>query len=179
MQQPGTHPALRRILGTQPSVGTLLDLCEENFQLLGSIAPGLRAMRGSHRSHRAGHPDLHLEVLEQAAYTTTLRLTYWFDDPHGRAPDPDATLRVYHDARQLEVLDLRQQVLPVGRLFESPALARKWKASVFLSKWLWYCVRSGHRFEVGPAPVAGRSGGRSRPARVRRDPAGIPVKPAG
>jgi hypothetical protein len=167
------------MLWTQASVGALLDLCEENFQLLGSIAPGLRGMRGSHRSHRAGHPDLHLEVLEEAAYTTTLRLTYWFDDPHGRAPDPDATLRVYHDARQLEVLDLRQQVLPVGRLFESPALARKWKASVFLSKWLWYCVQSGHRFEVGAAPTPGRAVGPRQAAGARRDPARIPVKPTG
>jgi len=55
---------------------------------------------------------------------------------------------VYHDARQLEVLDLRQQVLPVGRLFESRPSCAKWKASVFLSKWLWYCVRNGYRFEA-------------------------------
>jgi uncharacterized protein len=149
VQQSATHPALQRILVAPASVGAMLDLCEENFQLLALIAPGLRAMRGSHRSHPPGQLDLHLDVLEQAAYTTTVRLTYWFDEHHGRAPDPDVTLRVYHDARQLEVLDLRQQVLPVGRLFESPALARKWKASVFLSKWLWYCLRNGHRFEAG------------------------------
>jgi hypothetical protein len=153
VQQSATHPALRRILVAPASVGALLDLCEENFQLLGLIAPALRAMRGSHRSCRAGQLDLHLDIIEQAAYTTTLRLTYYFDERHGRAPDPDATLRVYHDARQLEVLDLRQQVLPVGRLFESPALARKWKASVFLSKWLWYCVRNGHRFEADAGTV--------------------------
>jgi uncharacterized protein len=153
VQQSGIDPAVRRILAAPASVGALLDLCEENYQLLCLIAPGLRAMQGSHHSRRPGQLDLHLDVLEQAAYTTTLRLTYYFDELHDRSPDPDATLRVYHDARQLEVLDLRQQTLPVGRLFESPALARKWKASVFLSKWLWYCVRNGHRFESGRVPT--------------------------
>jgi len=152
VQQSTIDPALRRILAAPATVGALLDLCEENFQLLRLIAPDLRALRGSHRSRRSGQLDLHLDVIEQAAYTTTLRLTYWFDEHLGRSPDPDATLRVYHDARQVEVLDLRQQTLPVGRLFESPALAHKWKASVFLSKWLWYCVRNGHRFEPAPAP---------------------------
>lgn len=174
MQQSGIDPAVRRILAAPASVGALLDLCEENFQLLGLIAPDLRAMRGSHHSRRPGQLDLHLDVLDQAAYTTTLRLTYYFDEHQGRAPDPDATLRVYHDAQQLEVVDLRQQVLPVGRLFESPALARKWKASVFLSKWLWYCVRNGHRFEAGADPAgpctpAGRAGAAAR----------IPVRSAG
>ncbi len=146
MQRSALEPAFRQILAAPTSVGALLDLCEENYQLLLMIAPGIRAMRGSLHSRRAGHLDLHLDVLEQAAYTTTLRLTYYFDEREGRAPDPDATLRLYHDARQLEVLDLRQQALPVARLFEHPGLHRKWKANVFLSKWLWFCVRQGHRF---------------------------------
>ncbi len=179
MQQPATHPALRRIVLAPASVGALLDLCEENFQLLGLIAPGLRGMQGTHRSHRPGHLDLHLDVLEQAAYTTTLRLTYWFDEHQGRAADPDATLRVYHDARQLEVLDLRQQALPVGRLFESPALARKWKAGVFLSKWLWYCVRSGHRFEGASDPAVDSASARPGESRGRAGAARIPARSAG
>jgi uncharacterized protein YqiB (DUF1249 family) len=175
VQRSAIEPALRRILAAPASVGALLDLCEENFQLLRLIAPGVRAMRGSHHSRRPGQLDLHLDILEQAAFTTTLRLTYFFDEHHGRAPDPDATLRVYHDARQVEVLDLRQQALPVGRLFESPALARKLKASVFLSKWLWYCVRNGHQFAAG-ADVLPDDGpvGRSEPAL-----AAIPVRSAG
>jgi len=171
VQQPTIDPAIRRILAAPASVGALLDLCEENFQLLRLIAPDVRAMRGSHHSRRTGQLDLHLDIVEQAAYTTTLRLTYYFDESHGRTPDPDATLRVYHDARQLEVLDLRQQALPVGRLFESPALVRKWKASVFLSKWLWYCVRNGHRFEAAADPVPARQGADGVP--------GIPARSAG
>jgi len=154
VQRSTVDPAFRRILAAPTSVGALLDLCEENYQLLLLIAPRLRAMQGGHHSCRAGHPDLHLDVLEQSPYTTTLRLTYYFDEAHGRAPDPDATLRVYHDAQQVEVLDLRQKALPVGRLFESPGLSHKWKASVFLSKWLWFCLRQGHGFRAAEAAAS-------------------------
>ena len=175
MQPPATHPALERTLLAPASVGALLDLCEENFHLLVLLVPALRGLRGRHCSRCPGHQDLHLDVLEQAPYTTTLRLTYWFDERHGPAPDPDATLRVYHDACQVEVLDLRQQVLPVGRLFESPALACKWKASVFLSKWLWYCVRSGHRFDGVADVPRDRTPAPKRPGRR----AAIPARSAG
>lgn len=154
MQRSTADPVFRQILAAPTSVGALLDLCEENYQLLLMIAPGVRAMAGSHHSRRAGHLDLHLDVLEQSPYTTTLRLTYFFDEHEGRAPDPDATLRLYHDARQLEVVDLRQQALPVDRLFEHPGLHRKWKASIFLSKWLWFCVRQGHRFALASGAEA-------------------------
>jgi hypothetical protein len=174
VQRPEVEPAVRRILAAPASVGDLLDLCEENYLLLGLIAPGLRAMHGSYRASQPGQPDLHLDVLDQAAYTTTLRLTYYFDDRSGRAPDPDATLRVYHDARQLEVLDLRQQALPVDRSFESPSLARKWKASVFLSKWLWYCVRNGQRFGTAERPRGPGGPGRGAGAAPR-----IPIGSAG
>jgi uncharacterized protein YqiB (DUF1249 family) len=175
VQHPIVEPGLQRILAAPTSVGALLELCEENFQLLRLIAPDLRAMRGSHHSRRAGQLDLHLDILGQSPYTTTLRLTYYFDEQQGRAPDPDATLRVYHDARQLEVLDLRQQALPVERLFERPGLARKWKASVFLSKWLWFCLRNGHRFEPKAHPD---SAGQDGPAGSAEAPA-IPVRSAG
>ena len=153
MQRPGIDPTLGKILASPASLGALLDLCEENYQLLLMIAPDIQSMTGSYHSRRAGHLDLHLDILAQSPFTTTLRLTYYFDERHGRAPDPDATLRVYHDAKQLEVLDLRQQALPVGRLFERPGLSRKWKASIFLSKWLWFCVRQGHFFELGDPAV--------------------------
>ena len=60
------------------------------------------------------------------------------------APDPDATLRVYHDAEQVEVLDLRQTVLPLPRGPHYPELRDKWRANLFLSKWLSFCISQGH-----------------------------------
>jgi uncharacterized protein YqiB (DUF1249 family) len=91
--------------------------------------------------------DLYLEVLEQTPYTTCVHLTYYFQhQDQGAHPDPDATLRVYHDSGQVEVLDLRQQALPLSRGGDQAALAQKWRVSLFLSKWLAYCVQQGHRF---------------------------------
>ena len=160
MQRPAIDPALHRILAAPATVGTLLDLCEENYQLLRTIAPQLRSLQGCQRADAARvGPDLHLEILEQSRYTTTLRLTYYFDELAGRSADPNATLRVYHDARQVEVLDLRQRALPTARAFAPPSLDRKWKANLFVSKWLWFCVVSGYRFRAGAARPGSRRRG--------------------
>jgi len=128
-------------------------LCEENYRRLKRLAPGLANWRGDLCSPGQDGMGLHLEVIEQTRFTSLLRLTYLFPQAEGqehRLPlaDPDALLRAYHDARQVEVLDLRQTILPLHNHYRSPALEAKWRANLFLGKWLAYCVRSGHLFEV-------------------------------
>jgi uncharacterized protein YqiB (DUF1249 family) len=128
-----------------------MSLCEENYRGLLRLAPDLKRARGEYRSIRDTGIDLHLEVLEQAPYTSLLRLTHFFPHRDGlvhRVPqaDPDALLRAYHDAGQVEVLDLRQTALPLHNHYRSPALEAKWRANLFLSKWLGFCLRQGHRF---------------------------------
>ena len=93
--------------------------------------------------------DLHLEIREQTPYTTLVHITYFFTGTEQRQRDPDALLRVYHDSRQVEVIDLRQHILPLngGRLL--PTLVQKWRINLFLSKWLSYCNDQGHRFNTG------------------------------
>ena len=86
-----------------------------------------------------------LTVVSQSPYTTLLRLTYEFSGGHGPA-EPDALLRVYHDARMVEVEDLRQDTLPTNRLFEAPGLLNKWRANLFVSKWLAFCLQQQHIF---------------------------------
>lgn len=167
MQTPAPFRRRLDLFGTAPSVGSLMVLCEENYGALLRLAPGLAALTGRHLSGSVGQAELLLEIVDQAPYTTTFRLTHLFpnavqeapgaaDQPH--APEPDALLRAYHDAGQVEVLDLRQTALPVLSHYASPALAAKWRANLFLSKWLGYCVRAGHRFPSGgprtlPAPA--------------------------
>jgi uncharacterized protein YqiB (DUF1249 family) len=76
--------------------------------------------------------------------------------------DPNARLCAYHDAMQVEVLDLHQTALPVYRHYAYPALDAKWRANLFLARWLAYCVRQGYRFcpgEVGVATVNALSSG--------------------
>lgn len=159
MQFPHPSAKLAHLACDGPTVGALVDLCEENYDLLLSVAPGLAGMTGEHRSQLHGSVDLHLEVLEQSRYTSTVRLTYYFCEGAERVPEPDVTVRVYHDARQVELCELRAGALPVARLFEAPGLEQKWKVNLFLSKWLAFCRRQGHRFSA-PLPV-----GQQRPLR--------------
>ncbi|OQX31796.1 MAG: hypothetical protein B0D96_00440 [Candidatus Sedimenticola endophacoides] len=151
MRMPWYPWSLRSLANSRPSVGWLMDLCDENHVLMCRLAPGLRDFTGSHRSRLGDGMDLHLEVLEQTPYTTLVHLTYYFTREGARSrPDPDARLRVYHDCAQVEVLALRQHALPLEPLFEHPALDQKWKANLFLSKWLAYCLQQGHRFTSAP-----------------------------
>ncbi|WP_242523147.1 DUF1249 domain-containing protein [Thiocystis minor] len=143
------------LLSGRPNVGALMSLCEENHGRLLRLAPRLRDATGRLTSRRSGGVDLLLEVEEQAPYTTQLRLTHVFHLPGSTdpRPDPNARLRVYHDARQVEILDLRQSVLPLRGGYQHPALADKWQANLFLAKWLTFCLRQGHCFQHGGVAV--------------------------
>ncbi|MBV5272689.1 MAG: DUF1249 domain-containing protein [Lamprocystis purpurea] len=152
-------------LSGRPTVGDLMTLCEENYRLLARLAPDLKDQRGLSVSRRKGSVDLYLTIEEQSRYTSLARLTHWFPNPDrgwsaassyaqasdlaGFGADPDARLRVYHDARQVEVLDLRQTVLPLRAQYQPPALDAKWKANLFLGKWLAFCLHQGHCFGPG------------------------------
>lgn len=129
-----------------PSVGCLMDLCDENYHQLLRLAPGLHGLHGQFLSKTHRNIELSLEVLEQTPYTTLIHLTYYFESAAGRRLDPDALLRAYHDCRQVEVLKLEQAGLPLDRSGVEVGLERKWRVNLFLSKWLAYCVRDGHRF---------------------------------
>ncbi|MGD2119075.1 MAG: DUF1249 domain-containing protein [Chromatiales bacterium] len=131
-------------LTLKPTIGQLMDLCEENYAQVMRLAPDLQAMQGHYLSSKQPHLDLHLEVVEQSPYTTLVHLTYFFDN--SKQADPDALLRIYHDSRQVEVVDLKQQALPVVRNFDHPGLLLKWRANVFISKWLSYCLHQQHQF---------------------------------
>jgi uncharacterized protein YqiB (DUF1249 family) len=136
------------LLDYLPTVGKLLDLCEENYHLLLSLSPQLHRLQGLHASCRPGHMDLYLEILEQTPYTTVVHLTYYFSHAQGQRADPDAFLRVYHDAQQIEVISLRQNILPIEANYAHPSLFNKWKINVFLSKWLSFCKAQKHQFKV-------------------------------
>jgi uncharacterized protein YqiB (DUF1249 family) len=136
--------ALLRSLDQEPTMGRLLDLCEENYQALLTLFPELPEHKGEFESHLPGQAHLKLTVLEQSKYTSLINLTYAFDD--GRESDPDAVLRVYHDAEQVEVEQVRQSNLPELSLYEAPGLVNKWRANIFVGKWLRFCVNQGHFF---------------------------------
>lgn len=130
-------------------MGMVLDLSDEIYRLLMRLVPDLQQLQGKLLSTTRRGMDLHLEILEQTPYTTLLHLTYYFPHVAGQDPDPDAQLRVYHDLRQVDVLDLRQSALPLQRWGANPTLEQRWKINLFLSRWLAYCVWEGHGFKSG------------------------------
>ncbi|MCW8907168.1 MAG: DUF1249 domain-containing protein [Sedimenticola sp.] len=145
--------SLGALLYGRPTLGSVMDLCDENYRYLARLAPHMREMEGSYLSRLEGAMDLYLEILEQTPYTTLLHLTYYFAHESGQLPDPDATIRIYHDSRQAEVMNLKQSILPLNRGFVRPTLEQKWKVSLFLSKWLAYSVQQGHCFLPGQQVV--------------------------
>jgi len=134
------------MLKFKPSVGQLMDLCGENYRLFSKMAPELASMQGKYISSKSTQADLHMEIIEQSPYTTLIHLTYFFNQSNEKA-DPNATLRIYHDSKQLEVIHLKQKSLPIVRMFNFPGLILKWRANVFISKWLKYCLHQGHLFD--------------------------------
>lgn len=142
-----TYPwRMKYLLSARPTMGKVLDLSEENYALLMRLAPDLALMAGNYQSSLDQGMDLYLEAIEQTPYTSLVHLTYYFSHAVGDYPDPDAMLRVYHDSRQIDVLDLRQSTLPLQRWGLNPTLEQRWRINLFLSKWLRYCVAQGHSF---------------------------------
>lgn len=138
--------SMKKLLSTRPTMGMVLDLSEENYALLIRLAPALTRMLGKYQSNLEQGMDLYLEALEQTPYTTLVHMTYYFSHAVGDYPDPDATLRVYHDSKQIDVIDLRESNLPLQRWGLHPTLEQRWRINLFLSKWLHYCVAQGHSF---------------------------------
>jgi len=147
--------SLRYLNKGRPSMGMVLAQSEENYCLLAKLVPDLCQLEGKYLSSLGRGLDLHLEVFEQTPYTSLIHLTYFFPHGVGHYPDPDATLRVYHDFLQLDVLDLRQSALPLDRWGSHPTLEQRWKINLFLSKWLNYCISQGHSFSLSAQSVNG------------------------
>jgi len=142
---------------TQRTLAGLMALYEENYIRLRNLVPRPEAVSGHAVSRVEGCIDLYLEIVELAPYTTTLRLTYLFDDGAGQRREPDLFVRVQHDARTAEAMELH---MPRGRYrFDARrTLERSWQRNRFLHKWLGYCLRRGHHFparapEVPSAPA--------------------------
>jgi len=139
------------------SFAGLMTLYESNYLRLLRMAPALRAMKGSHVSRVGGDCDLHLSVLERTPYTSTLAMTYRFEEEGGSIADPDLTVRVYFDGCLAEAMHLADQ--HHHELFRRLAsefrreLDSRWARNVMLNKWLEYCLDRGHEF-----PADGRGG---------------------
>lgn len=138
---------------------SLMTLYESNYIRLRALVGDVRGLSGRLVSQSAGDCDLHLEVVEHAAYTSILRLTYLFEDPAGTVAEPDLEVRVYHDARVAEASHCARWVRHPGlatiRSQLSRTLGERWLRNMLLNKWVDYCTERGHRFAATAAARPG------------------------
>ena len=147
--------ALLARLSPRNRLDRLMREYERNFERLRFLVPDLRELSGNTVSRAEAVPDLHLQVIDQSAYTTTMVMTYALEIDGTQTPEPEVQVRVYHDARMAEVLAVREPG-PSGRSgwcsLRHSAMSRKWRFNRFLGKWLAYCLQQGHgQFEPVPA----------------------------
>ena len=125
------------------SFAGLMDLYEQNYIRLRNIVPDL-AVADEMISSVPGHHDLFLSVTQRCKYTTMLRLTYRFEEEGDYLFEPDLHLKVYHDARVIEVQHLQSRYH--GPMYIAEMIDQKWRMNRFLYKWLGYCLYQGHYF---------------------------------
>jgi uncharacterized protein YqiB (DUF1249 family) len=134
---------------------SLMSLYESNYIRLGWLIEDISSVEGRVISSVQGDCPLHLKVEERSRYTTTLTLTYIFEQEMASLADPDLQIRVYHDARLAEVQSCarwhRHAILESIRSGLARALGERWLRNIMLNKWLDYCVERGHRFGATPA----------------------------
>ena len=136
--------------GTGHDFAGLMELYEQNYMRLRRLVPDLSAIGPVAVSRASGALDLHLRIIERCKYTTTLTLTYQFQDELGWSPAPDLQARIYHDAQAAEVIACGRlkgvRSAESDRRHNQYSLAEKWQINRFLQKWLGYCLRQGHGF---------------------------------
>lgn len=126
------------------SFSGLMELYEQNYIRLRNVAPDL-CIADEMISSVPGHHDLYLSITERFKYTTMLRMTYRFEEEGEYLFEPDLQLKMYHDARVVEVLQLQSR-RSRSPIFLSDLIEQKWRMNRFLYKWLGYCLHQGHYF---------------------------------
>ncbi|MCP4469572.1 MAG: DUF1249 domain-containing protein [Gammaproteobacteria bacterium] len=126
------------------SFAGLMELYEQNYLRLRNLAPDLK-VADEMISSVPGHQDLYLSIILRCRYTTMLRLTYQFEDDGDLLFEPDLHLKVYHDARVIEVQQFTSRAH--GPLYVADMIEQKWMMNRFLFKWLGYCLHQGHYFQ--------------------------------
>jgi len=158
---------LRKFLNRNKFSG-LMSLYDNNFNAFMRLMPDLHQLPILCCSRVTGSPDLYVEVLERCKFTTIIKLTYFFELKETDAesvlnpessdqqrtefiPDPDLTIRVYHDAKVVEAVSCKEQgFMPIGTSdpHDVEQLQCRWESNLFLQKWLQYMVELGHKFDM-------------------------------
>jgi hypothetical protein len=126
------------------SFAGLMEMYEHNYMRLRNIVPDLRVADEMISSIPGHHQDLFLSITQRCKYTTMLRMTYQFEEEGQPLFEPNLHLKVYHDARVVEVQQLNSRTR--GPMYVAEMIEKKWIMNRFLFKWLGYCLHQGHYF---------------------------------
>lgn len=126
------------------SFAGLMEMYEQNYIRLRNIAPDLN-VANEMVSTVPGHQDLFLSITQRCKYTTMMRMTYQFEEEGQILFEPDLHLKMYHDARVVEVQQFHSR--SHGPLYMADLIEQKWTMNRFLYKWLGYCLYQGHYFQ--------------------------------
>ncbi|TNF98491.1 MAG: DUF1249 domain-containing protein [Gammaproteobacteria bacterium] len=141
---------LQQLKDSAKSFAGLMALYESNYIRFMQLVPQLDGLSEQACSVRSGDISLQLQVLERSRFTTTCHLTYLLDDGVKKIKTPDLKIRIYHDARQAEVMCCnRQEKDAFGWLDRAACVSNlqwRWRLNRFLYKWLNYCLKQGHGF---------------------------------
>lgn len=132
----------------------LMSVYESNHLRFGRLLGGRVPAPGEQLVSRVpGDLALYIDGLERSRYTTTLRMTYWFDE----IADPDLVVRVYHDAHLVEAMRCthshHHRVLKRFATDHGDELQQRWTRNLMLNKWLEYASERGHRFGFVELPA--------------------------
>jgi uncharacterized protein YqiB (DUF1249 family) len=135
------------------SFAGLMTIYESNYIKLSHLVSSFEWQQTAIVSTSQRDKDLHAQLVRREPYTTTLKLTYWFDEGETLAvPDPDLILRVYHDARLAEAVAGRERhchfkLRELAAVDSGAELDRRWRINMMLNKWLDYLSEVGHSLD--------------------------------
>ncbi|PIE83711.1 MAG: hypothetical protein CSA09_00280 [Candidatus Contendobacter odensis] len=133
------------IPGTFPS---LMDLYERNYINMRRLLPIMPTDPVTLVSSVPEALNLYLQFIERFPYTSELILTYQFEQGVTKRAEPNLRIRIYHDARQAEVMTAQRRYPANGKesVLQNGSLYARWQTNRFLYKWLSYCLHQGHHF---------------------------------
>ncbi len=132
-------------VGGRGAIRSLAPVYESNYLLMQDLAPALPRVRvPTTLLLSACYPRISLSILECAPYTSLAALSHSFGICDGRLlRDMEMRLRVYHDARLLEVIAYQGRGRFAPRYpYPNEAMLspfEKRQVNVFLGEWLRAC----------------------------------------
>jgi uncharacterized protein len=130
----------------------LEQVCASNYKKLFRLIPDLREVKGNAVGLATNNTTLHLQIIEQTAYTLTIELSHCFDKKTDESLEPAVKIRIYLDAQLAEVLSDHARA-SVSHVFKDTSLCReimnyKWRLNFFLQKWLDHCLTKNYQFST-------------------------------